>query len=123
MVCCADACPRQTTASTIARKIDAWRAQGQSGIVTCSALKRSYRGIIIGDRPEVRLVYLKGRQDLIHRRMAARHDHFMPPTLLDSQFSILQEPSPDENPITVDVIGEPAEIAGEIAQRLRKFDS
>ena len=107
----------------IAQKIDAWRARGESGIVTCSALKRSYRDIIIGDRPDVRLVYLKGRQDLIQRRLAARHDHFMPPTLLDSQFESLQEPSPDENPIVVDVDGEPAKIACEIAQRLRKFDS
>ncbi|MPZ35489.1 MAG: hypothetical protein GEV13_31755 [Rhodospirillales bacterium] len=90
--------------------------------MTCSALKRFYRDIIIGHRPEVRLVYLKGRQDVIQRRLAARHDHFMPPTLLDSQFSILEEPSPDEKPIVV-VGGEPAEIAREIAQRLRKFDS
>ena len=92
-------------------------------MVTCSALKRSYRNIIIGDRPEVRLVYLKGSPDLIRRRMAARHGHFMPTALLDSQFSILEEPSPDENPIVVDIGGQPQEIAREIACRLRKFDS
>ena len=107
----------------IAQKIDEWRARGESGIVTCSALKRSYRDIIIGDRPEVTLVYLKGSQDLIHRRLAARHDHFMPPTLLASQFSSLEEPSPDENPITVDIAGRPEEIVDEIACRLRTFDS
>ena len=44
----------------IAEVIDGWRARGESGVVTCSALKRSYRDIIIGDRPEVRLLYLKG---------------------------------------------------------------
>ena len=54
----------------IAGTIDGWRARGQSGVVTCSALKRSYRDIIIGDRPEVHLVYLKGSPDLIRRRMA-----------------------------------------------------
>jgi carbohydrate kinase (thermoresistant glucokinase family) len=107
----------------IAEVIDGWRARGESGVVTCSALKRSYRDIIIGDRPEVRLLYLKGSPDLIRRRMAARHGHFMPTTLLDSQFSILEEPSPDENPIVVDIGGEPQEIAREIACRLRKFDS
>ena len=107
----------------IAGTIDGWRARGQSGVVTCSALKRSYRDIIIGDRPEVRLVYLKGSPDLIRRRMAARHGHFMPTTLLDSQFAVLEEPSPDENPIVVDIGGQPQEIAREIACRLRKFDS
>ena len=107
----------------IAETIDGWRARGESGVVTCSALKRSYRDVIIGDRPEVRLVYLKGSPDLIRQRMAARHGHFMPTTLLDSQFSILEEPSPDENPIVVDIGGQPQEIAREIACRLRKFDS
>ena len=107
----------------IAETIDGWRARGESGVVTCSALKRSYRDVITGDRPEVRLVYLKGSPDLIGQRMAARHGHFMPTTLLDSQFSILEEPSPDENPIVVDIGGQPQEIAREIACRLRKFDS
>ena len=68
-----------------------------------------------------RLVYLKGSHDLIRQRMAARHGHFMPSTLLDSQFSILEEPSPDENPIVVDIGGSPEKIAREIACRLRKF--
>ena len=103
----------------IAETIDGWRARGESGVITCSALKRSYRDIIIGDRPNVRLVYLKGSHDLIRQRMAARHGHFMPPTLLDSQFSTLEEPSPDENAIVVDIGGRPEEIAGEIAERLR----
>ena len=62
----------------IAEEIDGWRARGESGVLTCSALKRSYRDIIIGNRSDVTLVYLKGSHDLIHRRMAARHEHFMP---------------------------------------------
>jgi carbohydrate kinase (thermoresistant glucokinase family) len=102
----------------IAETIDRWRAHGESGVVTCSALKRSYRDIIVGDRPDVRLVYLKGSHDLIRQRMAARHGHFMPSTLLDSQFAILEEPSPDENAIVVDIGGEPKEIVGAIAERL-----
>jgi gluconokinase len=102
----------------IAEKIDDWRAKGESGVLTCSALKRSYRDIIIGDRREVTLVYLKGSYDLIRRRMAERHDHFMPLTLLDSQFATLQEPTPDEHAIIVDVGGRPAEIAAEIVHQL-----
>jgi carbohydrate kinase (thermoresistant glucokinase family) len=104
----------------IAEEIDGWRARGECGVLTCSALKRSYRDIIIGDRPEVVLVYLKGSHDLIHRRMAARHEHFMPVALLDSQFATLAEPTPDEHPIIVDVGGKPADIAHEIVRQLEE---
>ena len=102
----------------IADEIDGWRARGESGVLTCSALKRSYRDIIIGSRPGVTLVYLKGSYDLIRRRMLARHEHFMPVALLDSQFATLQEPTPVEHPITVDVSGRPADIAVEIVHQL-----
>ena len=104
----------------IAEEIDGWRARGESGVLTCSALKRSYRDIIIGNRSDVTLVYLKGSQDLIHRRMAARHEHFMPVALLDSQFATLEEPTSDEHPIAVDVGGRPAEIVAEIVHRLER---
>jgi carbohydrate kinase (thermoresistant glucokinase family) len=104
----------------IAEEIDRWRTRGESGVMTCSALKRSYRDVVIGDRPDVTLVYLKGSHDLIRRRMAARHEHFMPVALLDSQFATLQEPTPDEHPITVDVGGRPAEIAEEIVHQLER---
>jgi carbohydrate kinase (thermoresistant glucokinase family) len=102
----------------IAEEIDGWRARDECGVLTCSALKRSYRDIIIGDRDDVVLVYLKGSRDLIHQRMAARHEHFMPIALLDSQFATLEEPTPDEDPIIVDVGGKPAEIAHEIVCQL-----
>ena len=102
----------------IAARIDQWRAAGQAGVVTCSALKRAYRDILIGDRPEVRLVYLRGSHQLIHERMAARHEHFMPVGLLDSQFATLEEPGPDERPIVVDVGGTPEQIVAEILRQL-----
>jgi gluconokinase len=104
----------------IAEEIDGWRARGESGVLTCSALKRSYRDIIIGNRADVTLIYLKGSRGLIHRRMAARQDHFMPVALLDSQFATLQEPTPDEHPITVDVGGSPIEIITEIVHQLEE---
>jgi carbohydrate kinase (thermoresistant glucokinase family) len=104
----------------IAEEIDSWRARGESGVLTCSALKRSYRDIIIGGRPDVTLVYLRGSYDLIRRRMAARHEHFMPVALLDSQFAALQEPTPDEHPIIVDVGSRPAEVATEIVRQLEE---
>lgn len=104
--------------SRIAVAIDRWRAAGASGVLTCSALKRAYRDIIVGDRPEVTLVYLKGSRELIQHRMAARHEHFMPVALLDSQFATLQEPTADEKPVVVDVGPPPAEIVSEIVRQL-----
>jgi gluconokinase len=102
----------------IAEEIDRWRERGLSGVVTCSALKRSYRDIIIGGRPEVHLAYLKGSYELIQSRLAARHEHFMPAALLESQFATLEEPTSDEHPILIDVGGKPADIAAEIVRQL-----
>jgi gluconokinase len=102
----------------IADWIDACRLNHRHGIVACSALKRAYRDILIGDRPDVRLVYLKGDRDLIARRIAARADHFMPPALLDSQFKALEEPKADERPVTVSIVPHPRQIVETIVAKL-----
>src|SRR5262245_34555160 len=102
----------------VAAWIDRQRAKKQPGIITCSALKRSYRQIIIGDRPEVRLVYLRGGRDLIAQRLAGRTGHFMPRSLLQSQIDALEEPDPDEDPLTVDVEPPASWIAEEIIRLL-----
>ena len=65
---------------------------------------------MIGDRADVRLVYLKGNETLIARRIATRHEHFMPRSLLHSQFEALEEPGADEKPITVSIEPQPREI-------------
>jgi len=101
----------------IAEVIDAWRAENASGIVTCSALKRAYRAILVSDRPDVRLVYLRGTRETIAARLAARHGHFMPAALLDSQFATLEEPTADERPIVVDIGRDPEAIVDEIIQK------
>jgi gluconokinase len=102
----------------IADWIDATRHSDNRGIVACSALKRAYREILIGERRDVRLIYLKGDQDLVARRVAARADHFMPPQLLDSQFAALEEPAADERPITVSIAPHPREIVETIVAKL-----
>ena len=102
----------------IAVWIDKKRSAGACGIVGCSALKRRYRNILIGARRDVRLVYLKGSEKLIAHRMAARHGHFMPPSLLSSQFAALEEPKPDERPITVSIEPPPREIVAQILSLL-----
>jgi gluconokinase len=103
----------------IAAWIDETRRGGRRGIVTCSALKRSYRDILIDGRRDVRLVYLKGDKELIEQRLAKRHGHFMPAVLLQSQFDTLEEPGPDENPIVVSVAAKPEAIAAQVIAALR----
>jgi carbohydrate kinase (thermoresistant glucokinase family) len=102
----------------IARWIDETRGAGRHSVVTCSALKRRYRAILIGDRADVRLVYLKGDASLIARRIATRHEHFMPASLLASQFDALEEPGPDEHPIIVSIEPSPREIVARIIAAL-----
>lgn len=102
----------------IAAWIDEKRHEGRHGVVGCSALKRRYRDVLIGERGDVRLVYLKGDEPLIARRLAARHGHFMPAALLHSQFEALEEPGPDEKPITVSIVARPAEIVARIVAEL-----
>jgi gluconokinase len=104
--------------AAIAAWIDKTRRPGGHGIIACSALKRRYRDVLIGDRADVRLVYLKGDEALIARRIATRHEHFMPPSLLHSQFEALEEPGSDENPIIVSIEPEPREIVARILSAL-----
>jgi carbohydrate kinase (thermoresistant glucokinase family) len=105
--------------AAIAAWIDGVRAAGRHGVIACSALKRSYRDLLIGDRSDVRLVYLKGDFDLVARRMKQRHGHYMPAELLQSQFDTLEEPTQDEHPIVVSIDADPSSIAAEIVAQLR----
>ena len=89
---------------------------GLPGIISCSALKRIYRDRMSGD--DVVFVHLTGSKDTISQRLAARTDHYMPTTLLDSQISTLEPPGPDENVIVIDVGRKPADEAAEIITRL-----
>lgn len=109
---------RRPWLAAIARWIDETRATGRHGIVACSALKRAYRDVLVGDRPDVRLVFLQGDRELIARRISTRQDHFMPPSLLDSQFRALEPPGPDERPVTVSIDATPSGIVDEILARL-----
>jgi ribose 5-phosphate isomerase A len=109
---------RKPWLEAVAAWIDGQRAKRQPAIITCSALKRSYRRMIIGDRLELRLIYLRGSRDIIAERLTGRHGHFMPASLLQSQIDTLEEPGPDEDPLVVDV-GPPADqIAAEIIHAL-----
>jgi carbohydrate kinase (thermoresistant glucokinase family) len=102
----------------IAAWIDAVRQKQGHGVIACSALKRAYRRVLVGERRDVRIVYLKGARDLIARRISMRHGHFMPSSLLDSQFATLEEPTADENPIVVSIDARPRAIVEHIIAAL-----
>jgi carbohydrate kinase (thermoresistant glucokinase family) len=103
---------------SVARWIDERLAAREPGIITCSNLKRAYRQITIGSRQGVRLVFLKDGEHVIHARIAQRQHHYMPPTLLRSQFETLEEPGEDEHPVVVTARGSIAETVTELLQRL-----
>jgi gluconokinase len=100
-----------------ARLREASRA-GVGLVVSCSALKRSYRDLLrsVGDL-DVRFVYLAGSRALIAERLASRRGHFMPPSLLESQLSILEEPSPDERAWVCDISETPDVIVADLVTR------
>ena len=80
----------------IRASIDANRAAGQSGVVSCSALKRGYRKMITGDALDVRFVFLAADRGLLAVRLAQRAGHYMSGALLDSQLATLEVPLADE---------------------------
>ncbi|XP_055347802.1 gluconokinase-like, partial [Paramacrobiotus metropolitanus] len=91
------------------QKIAEWIDTHPYGVVTCSALKRSYRELIVGERKNVRLVYLQAERQLLEGRMGRRKGHFMPASLLDSQLATLEEPGADEGAVVVRVDDGPVE--------------
>jgi gluconokinase len=98
--------------------IDVHAAAGQSTVATCSALKRSYRDLLRGADSRVSFVHLAGTREVIAARLARRTGHFMPPSLLDSQFDDLEELGSDEDGLTVDVRDTPEAIADQVMAAL-----
>jgi gluconokinase len=100
------------------RTIAAWMDQRIAGndpaVITCSALKRSYRDLLLDGRPRARMVFLAPDRDELTRRLAARHGHFFPGQLLGSQFADLEPPQPDERVLTVVPTADPEATAASI---------
>jgi gluconokinase len=103
----------------LAERIGEATASGVGLVLTCSALKRSYRDVLRSKAApgEPRFIFLRGSRALIAERLACRRGHFMPPTLLGSQFATLEDPSPDENVWVCDIANSRDDIvAGLIAR-------
>jgi len=92
--------------------------KGQNGLITCSALKRSYRDAINRRGLGVVFVFLEGSKETIAGRLAVRHGHFMPSSLLDSQLADLEPPDADEPAVAFGIGPPPQVIAQEIIDSL-----
>ena len=110
---------RRPWLSAVAGWIDQRAAAGRSGVIACSALKRSYRDQLLDGRPELRMVFLKvaDRETLV-ARLKGRHGHFFRSALLDSQLAAVEPPLPAERVIVVDDDKLPADVVREIIRRL-----
>jgi gluconokinase len=109
---------RQGWLIAIATRLREARRAGVGLVVSCSALKRKYRDLLrsVGDG-DVRFVHLAGDRALIADRLASRRGHYMPPSLLDSQLAILEEPSPDEGAWTCDIRETPESLVADLVRR------
>lgn len=102
----------------IAAEIDRVSRAGQHVVIACSALKRAYRDILVHGRNDVRIIYLKGNQELIASRLMRRKGHFMPPGLLASQFKTLEPPDQSEHPVTASIDAAVETIVDDIVRQL-----
>ena len=109
--------------SAIAAWMDERAAAGDSGVVACSALKRAYRDVLLAGRPGARLVFLNIGPEVDATRLTARHGHFFPSGLLDSQFDDLEVPRPPETVLVVPADGTPEELVAAIINRLNVADA
>jgi gluconokinase len=92
---------------------------GDAGcVVSCSALKRSYRDVLTRGAPDAWFLHLAGRKELMTERVGGRHHHFMPAELVESQFEILEPPEPDERARTIDATLPPERIVDEFLSRV-----
>jgi gluconokinase len=102
----------------IADEIERICEAGKHVVIASSALKRAYRDTLVHGRSDVRIIYLKGGQELIASRLALRKNHFMPPGLLESQFRTLEPPEASENAVTVSIDGSVETIVEDILRQL-----
>ena len=103
----------------IAARIAAARADRAPVIIACSALKRAYRDVLRDGHGDIRFLHLTGAQDLILARQAARRGHYMPPSLVASQFATLEATDAEGDVIALDVGPAPMAVAMQAMSAMR----
>jgi gluconokinase len=101
---------REGWLQTLAARLAQASAAGTGLVLSCSALKKSYRDLLRSGAPKLQLVYLQGDNALLSQRMAARSGHYMPLSLLASQLATLETPGREENALCFDVAWRPEDI-------------
>ena len=102
----------------IATHIGASRTAEQPVVVACSALRRAYRERLRAGHSDLIFLHLAGAPEVIATRQAARQGHFMPPSLMASQFATLEDPAAEADAVTVSVQASPHEVVGNILSSL-----
>ena len=94
---------RQGWLHSLGERLGAAKRNNEAVVLSCSALKRSYRDTLRRQAGDLALVYLAGTPELLAQRMAGRSGHYMPPSLLASQLATLEPPQDDEHALTLDI--------------------
>lgn len=94
-------------------------AQRDGGVIGCSALRRAYRDRLRTHAPGLRILHLSGNPALIAERQGARQNHFMPASLMASQFATLEAPGPEERAIILDITRPPDLLAAQAIAQLK----
>lgn len=97
--------------AALRRHIEGCLSRGENAVVTCSALKESYRQVLVADTAQVKLVHLHGSPELLRSRLNQRQGHFMRPAMLDSQLAALETPT---HALSIDVVETPEAIVKKI---------
>jgi gluconokinase len=109
---------RRPWREAIGRWIDDRTDAAVSATVTCSALRRAYRDLLLDGRPTVRFCHVRADPDLAAERMERRRGHYMPSSLLPSQLATLEPLGPDEPGVAVSGEGDPDEVVREALKLL-----
>jgi gluconokinase len=109
---------RQPWLRAVGEWIDERIAANQQAVVTCSALKRAYRDLLLDGRPDATMVFLTVTRQVLEKRLLDRPDHFFPRKLLESQLADLELPGPDERVQSVVSEGGPAQTAAKVIAML-----
>ncbi|WP_319412530.1 gluconokinase [uncultured Cohaesibacter sp.] len=110
---------RKPWLESLARAMREWDGKGETRVLSCSSLRKSYRDIFRQASGNLRFIFLDGAKELVRARMAERQSHFMPVQLIESQIAALEVPDGEEDVIRIDISADPEAMAEELLGKLK----
>jgi gluconokinase len=110
---------RKPWLETLASAMREWDANGETRVLSCSSLRKSYRDIFRAATPNLRFIFLDGAKELVRARMAERRSHFMPVGLIESQIAALEVPDGEPDVIRIDISRDPEAMAVELLAKIK----